>query len=59
MYEFCAFVAFSGFGIGLLVMIGVIVTKADPHGRVALNGLLCMVAGFVGLIGMIVTSLIG
>lgn len=54
-----AAISLAGFGIGLLAMIWVIVSRADPHGSLARTGLLAMMVGFAGLLGLIVTNLLG
>ncbi|RCW85051.1 hypothetical protein [Paracoccus lutimaris] len=53
---FSAF-AFLGFGAGLVAMLLVIVMRQNPNGQLAQAGLVAMLLGFVGLIGLIATSL--
>ena len=54
-----AALTFLGFGAGLVAMLGVIVLRLDPDGRLALSGLVMMILGFAGLLGLIATSLFG
>ena len=48
-----------GFGAGLVAMLGVIVLRLDPDGRLALSGLAMMMLGVAGLLGLVASSLLG
>ncbi len=54
-----AALAFFGFGAGLVAMLGVIVLRLDPDGRLALSGLAMMMLGVAGLLGLVASSLLG
>ena len=54
-----AALTFLGFGAGLVAMLGVIVLRLDPDGRLALSGLAMMMLGVAGLLGLVASSLLG
>ena len=54
-----AALTFLGFGAGLVAMLGVIVLRRNPNGRLALSGLAMMMLGVAGLLGLVASSLLG